>query len=196
MKISVKQILLLLAILLLGFLSRYGCIYFDKNMDTHFRPWAYSDDPNKPLLVGQWEGKYLDPDRVLHKIQLEIFEPTTAEERWRKYDLPHGSKRPITDKLFFDGVAFIETNEKQDTFELWGGLEKADGHDLHFLLSQVNGRHPFGFNLHSANGIWQEHTLELSTEFIWYQTDGSSYSDSADPRFEQKGKLVLKRTPK
>lgn len=196
MKISIKQIVLMLAILTLGFLSRYAFIYFDEKMDTHLRSWAYSDDPNKPLLVGQWAGEFTDPDRVSHKIEMEIFEPTTADERWRKYDFPHSGRGDITDKLFFDGIAFIETHGKQDTVEIWGGLEKDDGYDLHVQLRQVDGLHPPGFNLSAATGVWQDHTIDLSTEFTWYQTDGSRYSDSADPRFEMKGKLVLKRTTK
>jgi len=180
---------LLLASVLLG---RYGCYYLNKKYDTYRRPWAYSNDPTKPLLVGKWQGVCTDPDGINHKVEMEIFEPITEDERWERFNQKR-SKRDRSSRTFFDGFALLEVNNKKDSCELWGGLDQADGHKIHFQLSPLSQVHPPGFNLNLLRGDWQENTLDLTVEFAWFRPDGSSFYSSEDPRHDTPGRLVLSR---
>lgn len=179
-------------VIVFAVLGRVGLYYLDKKYDAWHRPWAYSDDPNKPLLVGKWAGEYSDPDNIVHKIEMEVFVPTTDEERWRKLNRPHGG-RSGTNPRFFDGMALIETQGKQDSFELWGGLDKADGAGLDFQMRPVNGVYPVGFNLNQLKGNWTGDKIRLTIAFALHRADGSSYYDSADPRHNTEGTLLLSR---
>ncbi|MBK8444426.1 MAG: hypothetical protein IPL35_13870 [Sphingobacteriales bacterium] len=105
---------------------------------------------------------------------------------------PH-KKRSRSSPTFFDGVAVIDTKGRKDSCEIWGGLDKADGKEIHFQLRPFNDHHPVGFNLNSCEGRWNGNTLDLSAGFSWFREDGSSFSDSADPRYDYKGKLLMSR---
>jgi hypothetical protein len=192
MQYSTKIKLLIIGLVASVVLGKIGCYYFDKKYDTYRRPWAYTSDPTKPLLVGKWQGACTDPDKVVHRVQMEIFEPLSDEERW-KLNSRKRKKRNRSSRTFFDGTAVLTTNGKRDTCELWGGLDKADGNYIHFQFSPVNGVHPPGFNLNLLEGKWQENTIDLSVDFAWFRPDGSSFYSSEDPRHDMKGKLLLTR---
>ena len=182
----------IVGLIVLVVLGKVGSYYFDNKYDTYRRPWAYSSDPAKPLLVGKWQGTCTDPDQVVHQVEMEIFFPTTDEERWKRVS-GRRNKRDRSSRTFFDGMAVLKTNGKRDTCELWGGLDKPDGHDIHFQFRPVSGVHPPGFNLNLLKGKWQENTIDLSVDFAWFLPDGSSHYDSADPRHDTNGKLLLTR---
>lgn len=173
-------------------LGKAGCFYFDKKMDTWRRPWAYASDSSRPLLVGKWQGRCTDPDGISHQIDMEIFLPTTDEERWKRVSSSH-VKRDRSSRTFFDGIAILETNGNRDSCELWGGLDKADGSDLHFQLSPVSGVHPPGFNLNLLDGKWQGDAIDLAVTFAFFRPDGSSFYSSKDPKHDMKAKLVMSR---
>lgn len=187
-----KKLLFIIGLVAIVLTGRYGCYYLDKKYDTYRRPWAYSSDPQKPLLVGHWQGKVTDPDNVVHQVQMEILVPITDEKRQERF-FQKRIKRDRSSRTFFDGLAVLETIGHRDTFELWGGLNAPDGHKIHFQFRPVNGVYPTGFNLNLVEGIWQEHTLDLEVVFSFFKADGSSFSDSADPRYDQKGRLLMKR---
>ena len=126
MQYSTKLKVFIVALIATVVLGKIGCYYLDKKYDTYRRPWAFSDDPGKPLLVGQWRGICIDPDQVAHQVEMEIFSPTTESERWKRVSRKRG-KRDRSSRTFFDGMAVLTTNGKRDTCELWGGLDKADG---------------------------------------------------------------------
>ncbi len=192
MKYSTK-IKLFIVLLLSGvLLGRYGCYIANKKYDTYRRPWAYSDDPAKPLLVGKWQGVCTDPDQVVHKVDMEIFEPISDDERWKRFTQKR-IKRDRSSTTFFDGFAILETNGKKDTCELWGGLDKADGHEIHFQFSPVSKVHPPGFNMNLLRGNWQDNTIDLTVDFAFFRADGSSFYSSEDPRHDTPGKLLLSR---
>lgn len=171
-------------------LCKAGCFYLDKKYDTWRRPWAY--DSSKPLLVGKWQGRCLDPDGVAHQIDLEILLPTTDDERWKRVNRRH-AMRNRTDRTFFDGIAILETNGSRDTCELWGGLDKADGHEIHFQFRPINDVHPPGFNLNLLDGNWEGNTIDLAVTFAFFKPDGSSFYSSEDPKHDMKAKLVMSR---
>lgn len=179
----------LIAVVILG---RYGCYCVNKKYDTYRRPWAYSSDANKPLLVGKWQGSVIDPDNIVHKVEMEIYEPLSDEKRKKRFQQKR-IKRDRSSRTFFDGLAVLETNGRKDSCEIWGGLDAPDGHQIHFQLRPVNDMHPPGFNLNLVEGDWQEDTLVLAVTFSFFRQDGSSYSDSADPRYEQKSTLMMSR---
>lgn len=186
-----------LKIFIVGFivvvvLSRYGCYIIDKKYDTYRRPWAYSDDPTKPLLVGKWEGSVMDPDGVRHGVEMEIVVPITEEERQKRFSNKR-IKRDRSSPTFFDGMAVLAVNGHRDSSELWGGLDEPDGHLIHFQFRPVNGIHPPGFNLNLLEGNWQGNTLDLEVTFSFFKPDGASFYDSANPKHEQKGKLLMAR---
>lgn len=192
MQYSTKLKVFIVALIATVVLGKIGCYYLDKKYDTYRRPWAFSDDPGKPLLVGQWRGICIDPDQVAHQVEMEIFSPTTESERWKRVSRKRG-KRDRSSRTFFDGMAVLTTNGKRDTCELWGGLDKADGHEIHFQFRPKSGVHPPGFNLNLLKGQWIGDAIDLSVEFAWFRPDGSSFYSSEDPRHEVVGKLVLKR---
>ncbi len=192
MAYSTKLKLVIIGVLAFGLLGRVGCYYVNKKYDTVRRPWAYSDDPNKPLLVGKWQGSVTDPDGVLHKVEMEIVEPMSDEERQKRFSRRR-IKRDRSSSTFFDGTATLESNNHRASCEIWGGLDDPEGHQIHFQFRPVDDVHPPGFNLNLAEGTWKEDTLDLQVNFAFFRPDGSSFSDSADPRFEQKGKLVMSR---
>lgn len=173
-------------------LSRLSCYFIDKQYDYYRRPWAYSSDPNKPLLVGKWKGAFTDPDQIDHSVWIEIFEPTTAEERMKRF----AHNRVHTDHsspTYFEGLALMESQGRRDSFELWGGLKKRDGHELHFQMRPLKDKHPPGFNLNECRGNWNGDAIDLNLTYSWFRPDGSSFYNSADPRFSAEGKMVMGR---
>ena len=178
--------------LIIAVLCKVGCFYLDKKYDTIRRPWAYSDDTSKPLLIGKWKGKVTDPDNIVHEVEMEIFPPTTDEKRWKRVSSKR-VKRDRSSRTFFDGMAVLAVNGKKDSCELWGGLDRPDGHQIHFQFRPVKDVHPPGFNLNLVEGVWQGDTIVLDVTFAFFRPDGSSHSDSADPRYDQKGKLTVER---
>ncbi len=192
MSYSTKIKVFIIGLVAVVVLGKVGCFYFDKQYDNYRRPWAFSSDSTKPLLVGKWQGSCTDPDQVVHKVEMEIFSPTTDEERWKRVS-SRNVKRDRSSTTFFDGLAVLETQGKRDSCELWGGLDKADGQGLHFQFWPISDVHPPGFNLNLLNGKWKDDTIDLSVEFAWFRPDGSSHYDSADPRHEMKGKLLMTR---
>jgi hypothetical protein len=192
----------LLFLLLIGILISWGVYeckhYYSKWSDYRNSPWAYSQHENTKLLVGKWQGVYKDPDQVQKTITLEIFVPRTDEERRSK-----ASKRwkrssySSRYKNSFDGRATVNSRLGREEYEIYGAVEKDDFHKLHFNFRTADGKKPvlpnFGL-LFAKNGSWADDTLTISFRFAYYKTDGSSYSSSADPRFEKVVTTTLKRT--
>jgi hypothetical protein len=187
-----KTTLVVVVVIAAVVLGRYGCYYLDQQYDTYRRPWAYSNDPNKPLLVGKWKGTFRDPDQIDHNIQLEIFEPLSDAKRKKRF-FEKRIKRDRSSKTFFEGMALIESQGRRDSFEVWGGMEKWDSNDLHFQMRPVHEPHPPGFNLNECKGTWMGNTIQLRILYSWFRPDGSSFYSSEDPRHNTDGNMVLER---
>lgn len=192
MAYSTQLKLLIAAVLAFALLGRVGFYFFNKHSDLDRRPWAYTDDPRKPLLVGKWRGAVTDPDGVIHQVELEIEEPLSDAERQKRFS-QRRIRRDRSSPTFFDGTATLETRGRKEPCEIWGGLDKPDGNQVHLQFRPLDDKHPPGFNINLAKGRWQENTLELDVSFAFFKNDGASFSDSADPRFDQQGKLLLSR---
>lgn len=192
----------LLLVLLIGIALSWGVyeckFYYSRWSDYRNSPWAYSRDENAKLLVGKWEGVYTDPDQVSKTITLEIFVPRTDEERRAK-----ASKRwkrssySTRYKNSFDGQATVTSRLGREEYEIYGAVEKDDFHKLHFNFRTDEGKKRvqpnFGL-LFAKNGSWADDALRVSFSFVYYKKDGSSFSSSADPRFEKVVTATLKRT--
>lgn len=176
----------------------YECKYASTHwMDAKERPWAYSSQPNARLLPGLWKGVVKDPDGLIRDVVIEIFEPHTVEEReraasrrFRKRKMQHKDLR------LFSGECRAESAQGKEHYLLTGSVMESDFHKLkvNFRAADENRRMP-GFNLLLAQtGRWSNDSLELDLEFAWFRPDGSSFSDSADPRYSQVEKIIFTRS--
>jgi hypothetical protein len=180
-------------IAVIGFyiLSRVGCYYINKKYDTIRRPWAYAID--KPLLVGRWKGQCTDPDNFSYKIDMEIFKPMSEDERWARF-MKKRIKRDRSSTTYFNGIAIATHKHILDTFEIWGGLDKADGHEIHFQFRPLDDKHPEGYNLNMVKGKWQGDELNLTTSFSYYTAAGYSHYESDNPKHNKDAALNMKRS--
>ncbi|MFN8346261.1 MAG: hypothetical protein U0X91_14760 [Spirosomataceae bacterium] len=192
-----KKIGCLPALLILVVISviAYGLNYFIGGfLDKYQRPWAFSSDPNAPLLPGKWQGNFTDPDGVTKTIQLEIFVPQTTAERWTKSGR---RKRGLyRTRRNFDGKATISSKLGTEPYEVWGSVSRDDDclFELHFNVPEE--KYPilpnFYFNLVNG-GRWQGHQMTLPVSFTYRLPDKSAYSNSADPRFSRQPMVTLTR---
>jgi len=177
----------------------YKCkYYYSKWSDNRDRPWAYSSDQGTKLLVGKWEGSFQDPDKITKEIKLEIFEPVTEAEREAnasKRSRKRGGIR-TKDKRSFDGLASVKSKLGTEEYELYGAVDKTDYHRLYFNFRPVDEDKrvlPNFLALEADEGEWKDDQLTVTLSFAYHRKDGSSYSDSADPRHEMKVRTTLKR---
>jgi hypothetical protein len=194
MNSKAKLLLIVVAILAIAYLFYCGLFYAETAYDKWRQPWAYGDEAEK-LLVGKWTGNYTDPDRKTHTLQIEIFAPQTAEERWKEVTNRHRG-RSYKNPNAFDGIGYIITQQKADTMKLVSGhLDKAEpATNMDFDIAPIiDDNYPVGFQLAFVKGNWTGEKLDLKGEFVYHTPSGSGYSDSADPRFDYVASFVMER---
>ncbi|OJW80396.1 MAG: hypothetical protein BGO59_33440 [Spirosoma sp. 48-14] len=186
--------IILLALLVLGILSFYGSKLFDR----YQRPWAYN--ASAPLLVGRWSGQYVDPDNITKTIELTIVDPEPDAERWSKAlsfrGRRKGSRRTGSSKRSFDGQAIVVSRLGRETYEISGSVDKEDFHQIRLTFHTETSRNfdrPTFYLLSGQNGRWQNDELTCTLEFSYRRKDGSSFWNSADPRFSKQTHLILHR---
>lgn len=188
--------LLILAVFLVGVIMlKYGCYFFYQKYDKYRFPWAYSSQPDE-LFVGKWKGDYTDPDKIAHHLEMEIFVPITAEERWEKaFRKKRKRSRSQKSKTFYEGIAFITTNGVVDTFEVWGGLEKTLPpcalKSIHF--APIHDYKKQGFYINSPVSKWEKNKISMLTTMAYHDGKGSSKWSSDDPRLNQETKIILEK---
>ncbi|AYQ34872.1 hypothetical protein [Runella sp. SP2] len=191
-----KGVLLIGGLILLSWLV-YECKYYTSYwFDTFDRPWAYSSDKNAKLLVGKWQGSFIDPDNVKKTLEIEIDEPVTEEERERNAARKRSSRRR-DNKRSFDGKAIAKSRLGTETYEIYGAVEKDDFHRLHFNFRPEDEKKRVlpNFTLLEANsGNWQD-SMTLTLSFTYHNADGSSTWKSSDPRHSKKVTATLGRIP-
>lgn len=195
---TTKSLLLLLLIFVgsswLVYEFKYYVSYW---LDTHNRPWAYSTDTNAKLLVGKWQGSFIDPDNVKKTLEIEVYEPVTEEERERKAARKR-SRRRRDNKQAFDGKAVAKSKLGAEIYEIYGAVEKADYHALRFNFRPEDEKKRVlpNFTLLEANsGNWQGDAMTLTLSFTYHNADGSSTWKSSDPRHSKKVIARLNRVP-
>lgn len=187
---------LIVGIIVVGLILTAVKYYGSYFMDLYQRPWAYSRESNAPLLVGKWQGSFTDPDGVVKKLAVEIFVPLTDEERWDKAGRKSRRRKSFSHKRSVDGVAWVNSRLGQEEYEIYGAVEEKDFHRLHFNFRPKDEKKRVlpNFTLSEAkNGLWQTDELQLSLSFSYHKADGSSFWNSADPRFDKKVSMTLTR---
>ena len=192
-----KSLLILVAAGVIAYLFYLGLYYAQTAYDKWMQPWAYSTTAAEKRLVGKWTGNYTDPDRKTHTLQIEIFEPQSAEKRWQQVTRRHHrGSRSRKSRNTFNGIGYIISEQKTDSMQVVSGhIAKAEAPtDISFdIAPMIDDNYPVGFQLAFLRGIWTGSNLELNGEFVYHTPSGSGYSDSADPRFDYKAKMVMSK---
>ncbi|MEZ4904057.1 MAG: hypothetical protein R2822_21080 [Spirosomataceae bacterium] len=193
---------LILALIGLAALSWgvYECKYYgDYWLDTYQRPWAYSRDTNTPLLVGKWQGSFIDPNGIKKQIDVEIFVPTTDEERRTKASRRRRKRHVAADTRSFDGMATVSSRLGEEVYEIYGAVKKENHHQLHFNFRPQDEKKRILPNftlLEAKEGSWQNDQLQLLLTFAYHKADGSSFWSSANPRHsKQSPTILIRQTP-
>jgi hypothetical protein len=184
--------LLILAVLSLIFtaFSYYGSYFFD----LYERPWAYSSDHAKPLLIGKWAGDFRDPNGVQKSLTVEILVPLTEEDRFAKAGRRH--RRNRSSKKAFDGFATVTSRLGKEEYELWGSVRERDGHTFRFQVRPVDEKKmPLpNFQLGEIKaGSWEDNSMTITLDFNYHKADGAAFWSSADPRYEKTATIKLVR---
>lgn len=192
----------LVVLLLIGF--SWGVYQFrywlSQWSDYRERPWAYSRDEQAQLLTDHWEGQFTDPDGVVKTISLTIDPPVTEAERSSKATRRNrrGGGLRHEDKRAFDGHALVKSKLGIERYEIYGHVLADDFYrlDINFRPEdEVKRVLPNFILLHAEQGVWSAENLWLTLNFSYLRKDGSSFSSSADPRFDKKVTTSLKRSP-
>lgn len=193
-----KGVLVIGILVLLSWLV-YECKYYTSYwFDTSSRPWAYSTDVNAKLLVGKWQGSFIDPNNVTKTLEIEVDEPVTEEERERNAARKRSSRRR-DNKRAFDGKAIAQSRLGTETYEIYGAVEKDDFHHFHFNFRPEDEKKrvlPNFTLLEAKTGHWQDDKMILTLSFTYHNADGSSTWKSSDPRHSKKVTTTLSRIPK
>ncbi|TAE33587.1 MAG: hypothetical protein EAZ91_02960 [Cytophagales bacterium] len=190
-----KGCFVFLAVLIVAGLAFTGVSFFGgKFLDRYQRPWAYST--SEPLLVGRWRGQFRDPDGIQKTLTVQIDLPETDDERWAKAG--RRKRRSRTNKRAFDGTATVTSRKGQEDYEIHGAIDRDNDHQFSLNFGTVDGQYPIGPNFYvnisekEANR-WQDSQMNLRLRFAWHRRDGSSFSNSADPRYDRTADVVLTR---
>jgi hypothetical protein len=186
------SVLLVLALLSAGIY--YAKFYGGKYLDQYQRPWAYST--TEPLLVGRWRGQFRDPDGIAKTLDLQIDLPETDDERWAK--AARRSRRDRSNKRAFDGTATVTSKLGREDYEIYGAVDRDNDHQFSLHFQTVDGKFPLGPNFYvniteKKDNSWSGNQLKTTLRFAWHRRDGSSFSDSADPRYDRTANVVLTR---
>ncbi len=111
--------------------------YGGKWLDQYERPWAYST--TEPLLVGQWEGRFKDPDGVAKTLRLTIDLPETDEERLERASRKK-RLRNRRNKGGFDGSATVTSRLGREDYEVYGAVDRQNDHVFSLNFDAVDGR--------------------------------------------------------
>lgn len=194
----------LLVILVLALISwgMYECNYrYSLWRDYQTRPWAYSNDKEAKLLVGKWQGQFKDPDGIAKAISLEILEPLSDAERRKKAGRSQrrrtrGGLGARKDKRLFEGIATVTSRLGQEDYQLYGSVGEEDYHQLKMQFGAkdeaIRLQPNFALNL-TESGHWNGDEMTLQVRFVYFKAGGSSFSDSADARYDYVATVVLKR---
>ena len=190
-----KGCLLIVGAIVLASLAFTGIkFYGGKYLDRYQRPWAYST--TEPLLVGRWRGEFRDPDGVAKTIEVQIDLPETDDERWTRAG--RRSRRKQTDKHSFDGSAIVKSKLGQEDYEIYGAVDRDNDYQFSLKFGTADGTFSITPNFYindtdKTQNRWQGNEMHLTLRFAYHRPGGSSYSSSADPRFDRVAPLTLTR---
>lgn len=172
---KILPLLLLIAAIFGLYQLRYWLGYA---ADLWQRPWAYSADPGAKLLVGRWQGSFVDPAGVAKEISLEILVPVTEEERRQRASR---RRRQRQNKRELDGTAIVTSRLGEERYDLFGTVDKSDMHRLRLSFSadgEARKVLPNDTLVQAPEGRWEGDRLELALKFSRQDAQGFSHSSS------------------
>jgi hypothetical protein len=185
--------LLLVWLIFVG-LKFYGGYWYD----LYRSPWAYSRNPHEKLLVGKWEGDFIDPNGIKKQLILTIVEPTTNAERWEHAFTFKKHKRASSSKshTFFDGEATVKSELGLEEYTVSGHVNEDDNHQFNLHFSPVDEKKRIlpNFTLFDSNpNSWQNDDMKTTLTFAYHKADGSSFWSSSNPKHSAKIACKLSR---
>ncbi len=189
-----KGCFLFLAILIVASLAFTGVSFFgSKFLDRYQRPWAYST--TEPLLVGSWKGQFKDPDGISKTIVLQIVLPETDDDRWNRAG--RRKRRSRTNKRSFDDTATVTSRKGREDYDVYGAIDRDNDHRFSLNFGTPDGKYPITPNFYvndtAPGNSWTGDQLKTTLRFAWHRPDGSTFSSSADPRFDRIASITLER---
>lgn len=169
--------------------------YVSYKTDIREYPWAYSSDEKKPLLVGKWSGKFIEPDSIEKKISLVIFEPYTKIERIF-YSIGLSNKRRLyieTNK--FDGLLSIENKfRKEEKYKVRGFLNTKNIQlfDFH-LLANVKETLPYHYSFLFTEGFWKKNEMSFILTIVFRKSTTPNNLKNHEPFLSKKVRVSLNR---
>ncbi|TLV00124.1 hypothetical protein [Dyadobacter luticola] len=194
-----KKYIVIALLVLVGFaLYSVGRFYVWKAMDYRDRPWAFSSDESKPLLIGKWQGSFADPDLVSKKIILEILNPEPDSVRWEiAFDTQNTSYDHTNWKSRFEGKALVTSKLGDEHYNVSGLIKGEEGHkfQLFFTSDETKKKVLPNFSLSETNenASWEGDKMDFQTKFSYYKSDGVLLYQSGDPQHNKVVAVHLER---
>lgn len=168
--------------------------YVSYKTDSREYPWAYSSDKNKSLLVGKWSGKFVEPDSIEKKINLEIYEPYTKLERiFYSIGLPYQRRLNIAHNKF-NGYLTIEKGHSKEHYKVRGSvnLKNIQLFDFH-LLANEKDTPPYHFSFFFTDGFWEENKMSFVMTIVFRKNSLPNNLKNFEPSTNKKIKILLNR---
>jgi hypothetical protein len=169
--------------------------YVSYKTDIREYPWAYSSDEKKPLLVGKWSGKFIEPDSIEKKIGLVIFEPYTKIERIFSSIGLSNKRRLYIEPNKFDGFLSIENKFRQEEkYKVRGFLNTKNIQlfDFH-LLANVKETLPYHYSFLFSEGFWKKNEMSFVLTIVFRKSTTPNNLKNEEPILSKKVRVSLSR---
>ena len=169
--------------------------YVSFKTDTKEYPWAFSSDEKKPLLVGEWSGKFIEPDSIEKEISLVITDPYKKIERIF-YSIGLSSKRRLyIEPNKFDGFLSIENKfHKEEKYKVRGFLNTKNIQlfDFH-LLANVKETPPYHYSFLFTEGFWKKNEMSFVLTIVFRKSTTPNNLKNQEPILSKKVRVSLSR---
>lgn len=169
--------------------------YVSYKTDIREYSWAYSSDEKKPLLVGKWSGKFIEPDSIEKEISIVITEPYTKIERIF-YSIGLSNKRHLyIEPNKFDGFLSIENKVGQEEkYKVRGFLNTKNIQlfDFH-LLANVKETPPYHYSFLFTEGFWKKNKMSFILTIVFRKSTTPNNLKNQEPFLSKKVRVSLNR---
>nr|WP_299419203.1 hypothetical protein [uncultured Emticicia sp.] len=169
--------------------------YVSYKTDIREYSWAYSSDEKKPLLVGKWSGKFIEPDSIEKNISLEIYEPYTKIERIF-YSIGLSNKRRLfIEPNKFDGFLSIENKLRlEEKYKVRGfvNTKNIQLFDFH-LLANVKETPPYHYSFLFTEGFWKKNKMSFILTIVFRKSTTPNNLKNQEPFLSKKVRVSLNR---
>jgi hypothetical protein len=169
--------------------------YVSYKTDIREYSWAYSSDEKKPLLVGKWSGKFIEPDSIEKNISLVIYEPYTKIERIF-YSIGLSNKRRLyIEPNKFDGFLSIENKFRlEEKYKVRGfvNTKNIQLFDFH-LLANVKETPPYHYSFLFTEGFWKKNKMSFILTIVFRKSTTPNNLKNQEPFLSKKVRVSLNR---